>query len=69
MLAEHSRVTNTDALADDVHWRENDLLVFDNTTMPHRRGLDAVVGERELSQSRLLRVPVQDASVHATAER
>jgi alpha-ketoglutarate-dependent taurine dioxygenase len=48
-------------------WRENDLLIFDNTTMLHRRGLEAVVGVRELSQSRLNRVPVEDASVHALA--
>lgn len=50
-------------------WCENDLLVFDNTTLLHRRGLEAAVGVRELSQSGLLRVPVQDASFHATAER
>lgn len=117
MLAEHSRVTNIDALAGDVQrrlgvdpvyfgdqlvceewvdrmtcepvngmvelldrmirqaepyghsWCENDHLIFDNTTMLHRRGLEGVVGERELSQSRLLRVPAQDASFHATADR
>jgi hypothetical protein len=48
-------------------WREGDLLIFDNTTMLHRRGLEAVVGVRELSQSRLNRVPVEDASLHASA--
>jgi hypothetical protein len=50
-------------------WCENDLLVFDNTTMLHRRGMEAVVGLRQLSQSGLRRVPAQDASFHATAER